>query len=233
MVASIVYAAQKKSTLVTPVVATQTASSTFSGQGDMVSEALAAKVVAEAKISTVGWKTCRNEESGYEFKYPADWILGVTKDDDTSPETGTLATCSAKRYVSVASKESHEVPNPPLGEGYFAPSTTTCASSINLTFTPKEKISMWNNDKHTVNDQYIIDVSNFGAGTRVNKVFIVEGKNAFISGGNLDYPCNPLHVVSIAEHDGLLSFMTEYMPDSEFETILSTFHFFDTKNPQP
>ena len=32
-------------------------------------------IVPEAKVSTEGWKTCRNEEYGYEFKFPAEWHI--------------------------------------------------------------------------------------------------------------------------------------------------------------
>ncbi|HCC05547.1 TPA: hypothetical protein DEP58_04605 [Patescibacteria group bacterium] len=32
-------------------------------------------IVPEVKVSTEGWKTCRNEEYGYEFKFPAEWSI--------------------------------------------------------------------------------------------------------------------------------------------------------------
>jgi len=32
-------------------------------------------IVPEAKVSTEGWKTCRNEEYGYEFQFPGEWKI--------------------------------------------------------------------------------------------------------------------------------------------------------------
>ena len=32
-------------------------------------------IVPEAKVSTEGWKTCRNEEYGWEVMYPGDWYV--------------------------------------------------------------------------------------------------------------------------------------------------------------
>jgi len=32
-------------------------------------------IIPEAKVSTEGWKTCRNEEYGYEFKFPGEWHI--------------------------------------------------------------------------------------------------------------------------------------------------------------
>jgi hypothetical protein len=35
------------------------------------------KITPTAKISTEGWKTCRNEKRGYEFQYPKEWYSYV------------------------------------------------------------------------------------------------------------------------------------------------------------
>ena len=32
-------------------------------------------IIPEAKVSTEGWKTCRNEEYGYEFQFPGEWHI--------------------------------------------------------------------------------------------------------------------------------------------------------------
>ena len=32
-------------------------------------------IIPEAKVSTEGWKTCRNEEYGWEISYPGDWYV--------------------------------------------------------------------------------------------------------------------------------------------------------------
>jgi len=39
-------------------------------------------IVPEAKVSTEGWKTCRNDEYGWEVKYPEGWhVYGEGSDD--------------------------------------------------------------------------------------------------------------------------------------------------------
>ena len=55
-------------------------------------------IVPEAKVSTEGWKTCRNEEYGYEFQFPGEWhIYGA--DSYSNPPEGY------KRYIVRESQE--------------------------------------------------------------------------------------------------------------------------------
>ena len=55
-------------------------------------------IVPEAKVSTEGWKTCRNEEYGYEFKFPAEWKI-YGEDALSNPDP------SGKRYFVRESEE--------------------------------------------------------------------------------------------------------------------------------
>jgi len=54
------------------VMGTSTATTTASTTEDIFAME---PLVPEAKVSTEGWKTCRNEEYGYEFQFPAEWHI--------------------------------------------------------------------------------------------------------------------------------------------------------------
>jgi hypothetical protein len=43
-------------------------------------------VAPQVKVSTEGWKTCRNEEYGYEFNYPAEWNIYNEKESYPDPK---------------------------------------------------------------------------------------------------------------------------------------------------
>ncbi|HCC04713.1 TPA: hypothetical protein DEP58_00225 [Patescibacteria group bacterium] len=46
-------------------------------------------IVPEAKVSTEGWKTCRNEEYGWEVKYPEGWYVWGT-DGEKNPYSRSI-----------------------------------------------------------------------------------------------------------------------------------------------
>jgi hypothetical protein len=62
--------------------------------------------IPQAKVSTEGWKTCRNEEYGYEFKYPAEWYLYNNKESfgTDSPGFYKLAIKCVGELVAVSNK---------------------------------------------------------------------------------------------------------------------------------
>lgn len=43
-------------------------------------------IVPQARVSTEGWKTCRNEEYGWEVKYPGEWYVYGEGNDNGQPE---------------------------------------------------------------------------------------------------------------------------------------------------
>ncbi len=62
-----------------------------------------ATTTESALLDTSGWQTCRNEEYGYEFKYPKDWyiyerMIGIEVEVESSSVT-EIDSCQGKLLV--------------------------------------------------------------------------------------------------------------------------------------
>ena len=85
----------------TPLVASTTA------QIDMT------PVVLRARVSTEGWKTCKNIGMGYEFQYPKEWFI-YTQEESRTPEkygyTKPAVTCNTRGPIQFSSTPLHLSP---------------------------------------------------------------------------------------------------------------------------
>ncbi len=63
-------------------------------------------ITPQAKISTEGWKTCRNEKYGYEFKYPGEWYeYGYNMTTEIGDAPGRCGLSGARIFERPFSKD--------------------------------------------------------------------------------------------------------------------------------
>ena len=190
---------------ISPVSYTATSTATTTNFFDME------PIIPEAKVSTERWKTCRNEEYGWEVKYPAGWFV-------YSDGRGTVEGNCQTRIVQLANW------NPNNDTFVETTESVTVRMGENLFGTARSEITN------------VRDLARSYDQLRIYGYYIVDNEeSAWLvvdpAPGSL-YQTATLKVVMY--HNG-----TAYEINGsekhidQFETILSTFRFLDTATSSP
>jgi hypothetical protein len=162
-----------------------------------------------ARVSTRDWKICRNEEYGYEFKYPKEWTLAVV--DATNSQSQTPSDCSGALSLRIVKSNIPQSHN----------ETEQCVPLLSVLFTSKDDIQEWNNDQKILDDQYILDLATRYS-TTISRKYSIGNYQAFVYEASTEYPCQPVYPVSIAKNDGIIQIQGTGIKEDVLETIFST-----------
>lgn len=207
-------------------------------------------ITPQARISTEGWTTCRNERYGYEFRYPPRWWL--YNDIESYPDSSEWdeiqdpgapvftkpgRNCVGNIYVSNhPMHKGMEDVNPQEGDVVFA----IDASSLDKKMTAEEIFESF----HPERTRNITDsAGRIKRSTTIEKIYLIDGTRAvfrkvYISGKEpasetdwiagdliLAHKNRPMKyfIRDVSTHPSMI-----FADSGEiFETILSTFKFID------
>lgn len=184
------------------------------------------EIIPQAKVSTEGWKTCRNEEYGYEFKYPGEWYV-YNMVDTSAPDSYNFKYADEKCEASII---------------FFGIDVLHSRGGIDSTAKERYDFSIeLSNSKRTVDDWFNNSVK--GVKTRmepntpqhpkINRIYLVDGERALLIDNQwypkiahyqniiIFYNKNKTWSMHISNNNaGKFPFRTDTI-----ETILSTFKF--------
>ncbi len=173
-------------------------------------------IVPQARVSTEGWKTCRNEEYGWEVQYPAEWyVYGEGHDNGIWEGRFEVETPCTGQHITLAN---FGPPNSPDYEKRFSDTEQEGLNIISVNKLFPEVRSEYTNvrdlarsfDMFTLKTIYSIDGYEMVTVQHENQV------RNFIFG-----PTYQMEIISDYPISNILL----------FETILSTFHFIGTSTP--
>jgi hypothetical protein len=184
-------------------------------------------VAPQVKVSTEGWKTCRNEEYGYEFKYPAEWYQ-YSRDGRQHLRFSEVAKKCDKTDITLSNAPLHD-PNTDENTAeiyYFSVRKNTDLKSLDEWL---ESAKNFQDEENLHIDQKSRQVS------RVLQSYLIDGQKAvFRREFYLTGVVNPNsgQIILMSKDTKLRIIMTNYPPSKDFsllndtfETILSTFKF--------
>ena len=177
-------------------------------------------VVLRARVSTEGWKTCKNIGAGYEFLYPADWVVYSAGSYWTNPFdyppntdcTGFKSDILARRVLVPEDLKKEQLPIVRFDINHVSPKEKKTIDELFAT-TPSSS------QERIIKEVYII------GGVKAFLYQLVTQGITFAPGwenvGTIMF-MSPDQVVSIEITGPSVTFPT---PDPILETILSTLHF--------
>ena len=175
-------------------------------------------IVPEAKVSTEEWKTCRNEEAGWEVKYPEDWyVYGEGAYSEHAPIFIRTTPC-AGLYVVMSESKNHYDDTPNNGNSLIS------TASISIRKFNKEEMGDKKKEMKTIEELSTLYTKNRLLG-------IVALDNSSVK--TLWATLTPNESTSFELfHNGhyYRIVMGNFMSEDVQSTILSTFHFLDTTN---